>query len=209
MASPQNFRLQIIGVGQEWRGDDAAGLLVARLLKPTQTRGGGIGGPAPGGRPPGSVPTANAASSTPNRPQVTVLETSGAISDLLAAWDGADAVILANAVRGGGPPGKIYRFPVHEAALPVDLFPAASTHAWGIGQAVALGQALRQLPPYLVVYGIEGRDFGPGQTISAAVAEAIPAAARLILQEIQEVLGEGSKACPLLGRPGTAAPPNF
>ena len=189
MASPQNFRLQIIGVGQEWRGDDAAGLLVARLLKPAQTRRGGIGGPAPGGRPPGSAPATDAASLTPNRSQVTVLETSGAISDLLAAWIGADAIIIADTVQGGGLPGKIYRFPVHEAALPTELFPAASTHAWGIGQAVALGQVLQQLPPYLVVYGIEGRDFGPGQTISAAVAKAIPVAARLILQEIQELLG--------------------
>ena len=189
MASTQNFRLQIIGVGQEWRGDDAAGLLVARLLKPTQTPGGGIGGPVPAGRPLGGVPATAAASWMANRSQVTVFETSGAISDLLAAWDGADAVILADAVRGGGPPGKIYRIPVHEAALPAELFPTASTHAWGIGQAVALGQALRQLPPYLVVYGIEGRDFGAGQTLSPEVAEAIPAAARLILQEIQEVLG--------------------
>ncbi len=117
------------------------------------------------------------------------METSGSISDLLAAWDGADAVILADAVRAGGPPGKIYRFPVHEAALPADLFPAASTHARGIAQAVALGQVLRQLPPFLVVYGIEGQDFGVGQTLSPAVAKAIPTAARLILQEVQEVLG--------------------
>lgn len=189
MAFPRNFQLQIIGVGQEWRGDDAAGLLVARLLKLPQTRGGGPVGPAPGGRTPGSAPSTEAASLTPNRSQVTVLETSGSISDLLAAWDGADAVILADAVLAGGPPGKIYRFPVHEAALPAELFPAASTHAWGIAQAVALGQALQQLPPFLVVYGIEGQDFGIGQTLSPAVAKAIPTAARLILQEVQELLG--------------------
>jgi hydrogenase maturation protease len=189
VASPQNFRLQIIGVGQEWRGDDAAGLLVARALKLTQTRKGGLMGPAPKRRPRGSALSGDAASLTPNQPQVTVLETSGGISDLLAAWDGADAVILADAVRGGGPPGEIYRFPVHEAALPAELFHVASTHAWGIGQAVAWGQFLQQLPPYVVVYGIEGRDFAIGKTLSPAVAKAIPKVARLILKEIHEVLG--------------------
>jgi hydrogenase maturation protease len=192
VAFPQNFQLRIIGVGQEWRSDDAAGLLVARLLKPTRACRGGPVAPAPGGRAPGSAPATDAASFEPDRSQVAVLETSGSISDLLAAWDGADAVILADAVRGGGPPGKIYRFPVHEAALPAELFPAASTHAWGIARAVALGQALRQLPPFLVVYGIEAQDFGIGQRLSAAVAKAIPAAARLIWQEVQEVLGQGS-----------------
>jgi hydrogenase maturation protease len=159
MDLPPNFRLLVIGVGQEFRGDDAAGLLIARRLREI------LG------------------------PEATILEKSGAAGDLLAAWEGADAVILTDAVHGGGPPGKIYRFPVHEAALPAELFPAASTHAWGIAQAVALGQVLRQLPPFLVVYGIEGRDFGIGQTLSPAVAQAIPAAARLIRQEIEEFLG--------------------
>jgi hydrogenase maturation protease len=188
VASPRNFQLQVIGVGQEWRGDDAAGLLVARLLKLPQTCRAGPGAPPPGGPTPGSAPAADAAALTPNCSRVTVLETSGSISNLLAAWNGADAIILADAVRAGGPPGKIYRFPVHEAALPAELFPAASTHAWGIAQAVALGQALQQLPPFLVIYGIEGQDFGIGQTLSPAVAQAIPTAARLILQEVQGLL---------------------
>ena len=68
--------------------------------------------------------------------------------------------------------------------MPAELFPAASTHAWGIAQAAALGQALQPLPPFLVVQGIEGQDFGIGPTLSPAVAKAIPAAARLIWQEV-------------------------
>lgn len=159
MDLPPNFRLLVIGIGQEFQGDDAAGLLIARRLREM------LGA------------------------EVAILEKSGAAGDLLAAWQDAEAVILADAVRGGGPPGKIYRFPVHEAALPAELFPAASTHAWGLAQAVALGQALQQLPPFLVVYGLEGQDFGIGQHLSPAVARAIPTAARLILQEIEELLG--------------------
>ncbi len=152
-----NKQILIIGVGQEWRGDDAAGLLVARRLRQLA-------------------------------PRVTVLENSGSVSDLLAAWQESAAVILIDAVRGGGRPGGIYRFPVHEKPLPADLFTATSTHAWGVAQAVALGQVLKELPPHLVVYGIEGRDFGLGREVSPEVARAVPEVARRIRQEIQEFL---------------------
>jgi hydrogenase maturation protease len=153
-----NFHLQVIGLGQEWRGDDAAGLLVARRLR--QLAGS----------------------------RVTILENSGSVSDLLVAWQEGAAVILVDAVRGGGRPGEIYRFPVHERPLPADLFPATSTHAWGVAQAVALGRVLGALPPYLVVYGIEGRNFGLEQKPSLEVAQAIPEAAWRIRREIEAYL---------------------
>jgi hydrogenase maturation protease len=117
---------------------------------------------------------------------VAILENSGAAHNLLEAWQGADAVILVDAVRGGGRPGEIYRFPVHERPLPAELFPAASSHAWGVAQAVALGRVLGQLPPYLVVYGLEGVNFGLGQELSPTVAEAVPEAARRISRELEQ-----------------------
>ena len=160
---PIDSLLRVIGIGQEWRGDDAAGLLVARRLRP----------PAP---------------------RVTVLESSGSVSDLLAAWQGSAAVILVDAVRGGGRPGGIYRFPVHERPLPAELFADASSHAWGLAQAVALGRVLKQLPLYLTIYGIEGENFGLGQDLSLTVAEAIPEVARRIKREIEELRDEKNGA---------------
>ena len=158
MEHHSNSRLQVIGVGQEWRGDDAAGLLVARRLQEM------VG------------------------PEVLVLENSGSMTHLLAAWQEADAVFLADAVQGGGQPGEIFRFPVHERPLPVELFPATSSHAWGVAQAAALGRVLQQLPPYLVIYGIEGRNFGFGQDLSPEVARAVPEVARRISLEIEAYL---------------------
>jgi hydrogenase maturation protease len=152
-------QLRIIGVGQEWRGDDAAGLLVARRLREL------VG------------------------PEVMVLEDTGSMIHLLDDWQEADAVILIDAVHGGGQPGEIYRFPVHESPLPAEFFPAASSHAWGVAQATALGRVLGQLPSFLVVYGIEGRNFDLGQELSPEVARAIPEVARRISQEIEEYLG--------------------
>ena len=146
--------LRVIGVGQEWRGDDAAGLLVARRLRELLGT------------------------------EVAVSENSGSVNDLLEAWSGAAAVILIDAVRGGGRPGEIYRFPDHDDPLLVELFADASTHAWGLAQTVALGRVLQQLPPYLTIYGIEGENFGFGQELSPAVAGAIPEVARRISREI-------------------------
>lgn len=160
MGHNRSLQFLVIGIGQEFRGDDAAGLLVARCLR--------------------ELPECH----------VLVLENSGSIIHLLDAWQEAEVVILVDAIRGGGRPGEIYRFPVHEAALPAELFPAASTHAWGVAQAVALGQAIHRLPPYLVVYGIEGQQFGLGLEPSPGVAQAVPEAARRILREIQELQGE-------------------
>ncbi len=156
MSPSSTSQLLVIGVGQEWRGDDAAGLLVVRHLQEMA----------------GS--------------RVTILENFGSMSDLLEAWQGADRVLLADAVQGGGRPGQIYRFPVHEKPLPTELFPATSSHAWGVAQAAALGRVLNQLPAYLVVYGIEGKDFGFGQGLSLEVARAVPEAARRIRREIEE-----------------------
>ncbi len=158
MSGSKNSQLRVIGVGNEWRGDDAAGLLVARRLREL------VGN------------------------KVAVLENSGSVSALLEAWEGAEAVILADVVRGGGRPGEIYRFPEHDDLLLAELFADASGHAWGLAQTIALGRVLGELPPYLVVYGIAGRDFGLGREVSPEVARAVPEVARRIRQEIEEYL---------------------
>ena len=170
-SSPSNIRVLVIGVGQEWRGDDTVGLLVARRLREMLAK---HSAPAPAWR------------------QVQVLESSGFICDLLDVWQETEAVILADTVRSGGRPGEIYRFPLHEGPLPAELFPAPSTHLWGVAQAVALAGVLKALPPYLVVYGIEGKDFGLGRPPSAEIGRAVPEVARRIILEIMEYLGQSA-----------------
>ncbi len=170
-SSPSNIRVRVIGVGQEWRGDDAAGLLVARRLREMLAK---HSAPASAWR------------------QVQVLESSGFICDLLDAWQETEVVILADAVRSGGRPGEIYRFPLHEGPLPAEQFPAPSTHLWGVAQAVALAGVLQALPPYLVVYGLEGKDFGLGRPSSAEMGRAVSEVTRRIILEIMEYLGQSA-----------------
>jgi hydrogenase maturation protease len=120
----------IIGVGNAYRGDDAAGLIVARGLK-------------------GRLPD-----------HVTILEEGGEGTTLLESWKDAEVVILIDAVHSGGEPGTLYRFDAHAQAVPANFF-HYSTHAFGVAEAIELARALDRLPPCLVVYGIEGKNFRP------------------------------------------------
>jgi hydrogenase maturation protease len=159
MSTPLKPQFKVIGVGNEWRGDDAAGLLVARRLQDAQL------------------------------PQVEIVETHGTMTAVLEAWKGAAGVIVVDAVVSGGTPGAIHRFDAHGDGMSLELSRPPSSHGWGVGEALALGHVLQELPPRLIIYGIEGKTFGPGQEVSLEVAAAIPEAARHIEVEIQGWLG--------------------
>lgn len=76
---------RVIGIGAEDRGDDAAGLLVARLLRVAA--------------PPG----------------VEVHESAGDAGGLLDLLEGADRVVLVDAARGPGAPGTVEAVPLGAA----------------------------------------------------------------------------------------------
>ncbi|NUT34341.1 MAG: hydrogenase maturation protease [Hamadaea sp.] len=77
----------IIGVGNEYRHDDAAGILAAQQLRAL----------APA--------------------QVTVAESDGEPTGLLDLWDGADLAVVIDAVDSHGEPGRIYRLGLHHPAV--------------------------------------------------------------------------------------------
>lgn len=72
-------KILVIGVGNEHRGDDAAGLLVARRLRDRKL------------------------------PGVSVVETQSDGTLLLDLWDGAERVCLVDAVSSGAQPGRLLR----------------------------------------------------------------------------------------------------
>ena len=134
----------VIGLGNEWRGDDGIGPEVARRL----------GGRVLGGEPIG----------------------------LVEAFDGADEVVLVDAVRSGAPPGTVHVFEAGSEPLPATLFGASSTHALGLAEAVELARSLGRLPRRVLVYGIEGAAFSFGKALSRQAADA---AARVV-EEVSE-----------------------
>jgi hydrogenase maturation protease len=164
MDTPGSPRLKVIGVGNEWRGDDAAGLLVVRRLQHDHL------------------------------PQVEISESPGTGNAIQDAWQDAAGVIVVDAIVSGGPPGAIFRFDMCDPGATFPVSHSSSSHGWGLSEALALGKVFQNLPPYLIIYGIEGKNFGPGREVSLEVEAAIPEVAQRIKLEIQEWLErEGPK----------------
>ncbi|MDP9868278.1 MULTISPECIES: hydrogenase maturation protease [Streptosporangium] len=141
----------VIGIGNDFRGDDAAGLEAARLLR-------------------GMLP-----------PEVPVIENEGDPAELIEAWTGVDLVIVIDTAISGAPPGAVVRHTVLGSSPaqgdapqpPPTTIQYASSHALGVVDAVALGHALGRLPRELALYTIEGADFGLGAPMTPAVRHAV------------------------------------
>jgi hydrogenase maturation protease len=154
-------RVVVIGVGNPYRRDDAAGLVVAQRLRQA----------APG--------------------HVTVMELEGEPTALLEAWKGAHTVVLIDAVFSGAEAGTVHRLDAQAGAIPQELF-RYSTHAVSVAEAVELARALGQLPPKLVVYGIEGKDFRAGVGLSPEVESRVAELTERVLRELDEASETGA-----------------
>lgn len=112
---------------------------------------------------------------------VCVTECDGEFDALLELWEGAGAVIVVDALRTGAAPGTLVRLDAHATAVPA---PAnASSHGFGLAEAIEFARALGRLPRSLVVHGVEAADFTLGAGLSPAVAAAIPALADAVRAE--------------------------
>ena len=164
MISPDDQQPQIsiapilvIGIGNEYRGDDGLGLIVARRLRERHL------------------------------PKVTIMEIGGDLTVLGETWQGAETVILVDAVASGREPGTIYRFEAHREPLPQKLFAPSSTHALGLAEAMELARALKLLPANLIVYGLEGKYFAAGAGLSPEVQQALPRLVEQIREDLDRL----------------------
>ena len=87
---------------------------------------------------------------------------------LLDRWSGQRRVCLVDAAHSAAPAGAIHRFDAHRGPLPGGLL-HHSSHLFGVAEAIELARLRGRLPAQLLVFGIEGRDFGFGMGLSAAV----------------------------------------
>ena len=146
-------RVLVVGCGNTNRGDDAAGLLVARYLR---TLG------------------------------VQAQEQSGEALALIESWKGAQQeqeVILVDAVVTGAPPGTVTVWDARTAPVIGDFY-RCSTHSFGVAEAVELARILDLLPPRLLIYGIEAKQFEVGSEPSPEVLCAIEEVAQRIALEV-------------------------
>ncbi len=108
--------------------------------------------------------------------------------DLLGRWDGANLVIVVDAVRSGAPPGtvRLVELEPEAAGGASGGQSATSTHGIGLAGVLRLARAIDQAPARVVVVGIEGEDFGNGSGLSPAVEAAVPQAVRQVVELIAE-----------------------
>jgi len=109
----------------------------------------------------------------------------GDAASLLDEWEGADVVIVIDAMMSRAAPGTIRRYDAHAGPLPA-AFSRASTHAFGIGEAIELARLVRRLPKRVIVFGIEARHVTVGEGLSAEVEAAVDEVVPLVLSAAVE-----------------------
>jgi hydrogenase maturation protease len=143
----------IIGIGNEYRSDDAAGLITVRKLRDK------------------------------NIGNMRVIENSGDGALLIEEWKNSENVVIVDAICTGRAPGFIHSINANNESLPVEKV-LHSSHLFGLADAVETARVLKQLPENLTIYGIEGKSFEPGITMSAEVQKSAGELADIISRAI-------------------------
>jgi hydrogenase maturation protease len=116
-------------------------------------------------------------------PGLEVAEASGEGAGLMDLWRGRAEVHLVDAVRSGARPGTVFRFEASSGPLPTRFF-SYSTHAFSVAEAVETARALGELPPRLVVHGVEGENFDNGEGLSPCVEAGVASIMAALLREL-------------------------
>ncbi|MGD0691330.1 MAG: hydrogenase maturation protease [Acidimicrobiales bacterium] len=112
--------------------------------------------------------------------------------DLLGEWNGADLVIVVDALHSGAPVGSLHTLEVEMNDVSRSDGDAltksgeSSTHGLGLVAVLRLARALGQAPRRLVVVGIEGERFDLGRGLSDDVEAAVPNAVQRVVNLMRE-----------------------
>ena len=185
------MKVLIAGVGNVLRADDGFGVEVARRMEDMDL-------------PPG----------------VKVVETGiGGMSLVQELQEGYDALIVADAVDLGRPPGHVMMIlpdvvDVNELEFDVRMDLLADMHLTTPDRALMLSKALGVLPPNLLMVGCQPVDAEtPGQPMSAEVSRAVDVAVREILDHLEKMLAhvapepEAAEAAEAEGKRVSEIPP--
>lgn len=154
----------ILGVGNPLRGDDGIGVLAVQQL-----------------------------AAHPDLPAgVQVLDGGTAGLGLIPLLERYRRVILVDAVEMGERPGTVRRFAWDEVRLR-ERERALSLHQSDLNEALALAEALRCLPPVLIVFGVQPQHTDWDQPLSDAVRRALPDLVNALITEVRSVNHHGSQ----------------
>lgn len=148
----------IIGIGNDFRADDAVGLIVAESLKHNLSSAADI-----------------------------ILLRDNPIN-ILDLWTDRSRVFLIDALSSGNcEVGFIHRYRPRLEEIPAVLT-NSSTHLLDIVQTIELGKALDNLPEDLWLYGIEASDFFLEKDMSQKLKEKLPGIIETLEEEISKAI---------------------
>jgi hydrogenase maturation protease len=154
-------KIVIAGLGNPYRGDDSVGWLVIDALDM-------------------KLP-----------PSIQRVKLRGNITDLLDIFESFPSVYVVDACEGSSAlsDSPWERIDLHAQTIE-ERNPQTSTHGFGLCQAVSLARNLGTLPPRLILYAIEGRQYALGDAMSPSAAKAFGDVVAAILdeQEIKECM---------------------
>jgi len=125
-------------------------------------------------------------------PQVEIVEGGTDGFGLINVLLRADQLILVDAIKGGGPPGSIYRFGIEECPPYPDLF-KTSVHQISILEVIHLSGLIGSTPQTTVI-GVEPKSLEMNMELSPEVQARVPKLIQLIQEEISAILNPPGKA---------------
>ncbi|MDA8096147.1 MAG: hydrogenase maturation protease [Clostridia bacterium] len=113
---------------------------------------------------------------------VELVDAGTGVYSLIYDLEGADRIIVVDAVQGGGEPGTVYRIPGEE----LDSFrdEAVSTHDIRFPEVMTI-LAQHGHHPAVVVYGVEPAEVDLGMELTPSVMAVLPRVTALVLDEIR------------------------
>lgn len=161
-AASQRKRVLILGVGNVLLRDEGVGVHVAQRMMDMDV-------------PPG----------------VEVMEGGTDGFGLMHVLLQAERLILVDAVKGGGPPGSIYRFGIEDCPPFPDVF-KTSVHQVSILEVINLSGLIGSTPRTTVI-GVEPKRMDMGMELSPEIEAKIPKVIQLIEEEVATCLRQFSE----------------
>lgn len=103
--------------------------------------------------------------------------------DLMEIFNGRARLIVLDAVRGGQPPGTLYRFSPEE--VDDGCLPMNTLHQVGLLETLRLGELVDCKPEQTVIIGCQPEQTGLGIGLSEPVKAQVARAATLVQKEIE------------------------
>jgi hydrogenase maturation protease len=123
-----------------------------------------------------------------------VVDAGTALGDVIEDYAGCAAIVIIDAVRGGGEPGAIYRFDPQAVDGARHAGTMTSLHEISVMDALVMMRLAGGRLPTVRVIGMEPRTIEPGLEMSNVVKERLPQLVETVLDELRNLLRADRKA---------------